>query len=53
MTLVEFKKQQKEYLKAFKKLMKEDPDKAKRIAFRDLHAAGIVDKSGALTKHYR
>ncbi len=53
MTLAEFKKRQKEYLRSFKKLAKDDPDEAARIAQARLHSAGIIDRFGNLAKPYR
>lgn len=53
MTLDEFKKSQKKTLREFKQLRKEDPSEAKKIAARNLHAAGIITKAGKLAKPYR
>lgn len=53
MTLDEFKKQQNKSLKAFERLMKTDPEQARKKAHDDLYGAKIIDKRGNLMKQYR
>ena len=47
-----FIKEQEEYIKVLKELAKNDPEKAKELARKDLQRTGIIDEKGDLAAPY-